>query len=92
MLFRIHYGTLSKADMNICSDFTMVLSLLDPDCCLDLTYPCLEIYLTSVVWTFDTFQNNSDINHKFTKYLKKNCGLDLDQHFSIKYFLKIAFV
>ena len=48
--------------------------------------------LSSVVWTFDTFENNFVINHRFTKSLKESCGLDFDQHFSFKYFLKIEFL
>ena len=42
--------------------------------------------------TFDTFQNNIEINHNFKKYLKMSCGLGLEQYFSFKYCLKIAFV
>ena len=49
-------------------------------------------YSTSVVWISHTFENNFGFNHKFTKYLKENCALDCYQHFSSKYFLKIAFV
>ena len=54
----------------------------------------LEIFWTSVVWTYDTvdtFQNNFGINHKFSKYLKESCGLDFNQHFSFKYFPKFVF-
>ena len=57
-----------------------------------LALSCLEISLISVVWTFDTFQSNSKIDYKFTKFLKEGCGLDFDPDFSIKYFLNIAFV
>ena len=56
-----------------------------------LTYSCLEISI-SVVWTSDTFESNLRMNHKFTNYLKESCGLDFDEHFSFKNFLKIAFV
>ena len=56
----------------------------------DLTLSCLEI-LTSVVWTFDTFENNFGINHIFTKKWESSV-LDFDQGFSFKYFLEIAFV
>ena len=51
-----------------------------------------ECLLDKVVLTFDTFEINIGINHKFTKYLKKSCGLDFDLYFSFKYFLKMAFV
>ena len=57
-----------------------------------LTLSCLEISLTRVIWTFDSFKRNLRIDHKFTKYFKKNCGLDLEQPFSFKYFLKNSFV
>ena len=40
----------------------------------------------------DTFGHNVGIDHKFSKYLKESCVLDIGQHFSFKYFLKIAFV
>ena len=56
-----------------------------------LTLSYLELFGTSVVWTVDTFENNLAINHKFIKYLKEKCVFDFDQHFSLKYFLKIAF-
>ena len=49
-----------------------------------LTLSCLNIALTRVVWTTDTFEDNIGINHKFTKYLKESCGLDLDQYFSFQ--------
>ena len=45
-----------------------------------------------VVWIYDTFENNFEITHKFTKYLKEGCGLGYDQHFSLKYFPKNALV
>ena len=56
-----------------------------------LTHSCLEISLTSVVWTFVAFQKNFGINHEFTKYLKKSFGLDIEQHFSINSFLNNCF-
>ena len=59
---------------------------------LTFTHSYLEISWTSVVWTFDTFQNNFEINYKFTIYLKYRCELDFDPNFSSKYFLIIAFV
>ena len=33
----------------------------------------LEISLTCVVWTCDTFENNNEIEHKLIKYLKGIC-------------------
>ena len=47
--------------------------------------------MTSVVWTYDTFENNFQINHKFEKYLKGSFQLVSDQHFFFKYFLKNVF-
>ena len=38
-----------------------------------LTYSCLEISLTSVVSSDDTFENNFGIKHEFTKDLKGSC-------------------
>ena len=57
-----------------------------------LTLSCLEIFLTNVVWTFNIFENNFGIKPKFTKYLKEDCVMDFDQHFSCICFLLIAFV
>ena len=39
-----------------------------------------------VVWTYDSFENNSKLKHCFTKYLKESCGLGYDQHSLFKYF------
>ena len=47
--------------------------------------------MTSVVWTCHTCEHNFGITRKFTKYLMESCVLGFDQHFSFKYFLKIAF-
>ena len=41
-----------------------------------LTHSCLDISLTTVVWTLDTYENNFGINHKFAKHFKESCGLD----------------
>ena len=41
-----------------------------------------------VIWTYDTFENNSEIKHCFTNYLKESCGLYYFQHSSFKFFLK----
>ena len=55
-------------------------------------YPLCLRSIFSVVWTFDTLENNLVINLKFTKYLMESCVLDIDPRFSFKYFLKIATV
>ena len=47
--------------------------------------------MASVVWTCHTCEHNFGIIRKFTKYLMESCVLGFDQHFSFKYFLKIAF-
>ena len=52
----------------------------------------LEIFLTDVVWTYDTFEYNFEINHRFTKYLKEIYRLGSDEHYSFKYFTKSALV
>ena len=61
-------------------------------CLTSLTLSCLEMFLTSVVWTFHTYENNLGVDHTFTKYLKESCVFDFDQRFSFKFFLKIAFI
>ena len=45
----------------------------------ELTYSCLEIYLTRIVWFLDTFEDIFGINHKFIKYLKESRALNFDQ-------------
>ena len=32
-------------------------------------HPCLEVYLTSVVWASHTFENNFRMKQKFAKYV-----------------------
>ena len=51
-----------------------------------MVHLCLEIFLTSVVWTCDHFENYFDIKHEFAKYLKRSCALGSDRLFSSKYF------
>ena len=51
-----------------------------------LTHSCLDMSLTSDVWTSYTFENNSRIAYKLTKHLKESYGLCYDLHFSFKYF------
>ena len=53
------------------------------------THACLEFSMSSVVWTYDTFEINFGINHNFENYLKEICWICSDQPFSFKYFLKI---
>ena len=38
-----------------------------------ITHLCLEIYLTSVVRTCHTYENNFGTKHKLAKYLKESC-------------------
>ena len=45
------------------------------------THSCLEIYLTSVVWTCHTFENNFGMKHKFAKYyLEENCRCPMNTY------------
>ena len=63
-------------------------------CALDanvLTNSRLEISLTNVVWTYDTFKSYLQINHKLENYLMESGWYIFDQHFSVKYFLKDSF-
>ena len=46
-------------------------------------------FLTSVVWTFVTYEKYFGMNHKFSTYKKESCVLDYSQHFSFKYSLKL---
>ena len=69
-----------------------VLQYLLPFIFNPLTHSCLEISLTDVLWTFDTFEYNFGMNHIFKKYLKENCELGSDEHYSFKYFTKNALV
>ena len=57
-----------------------------------LTQSCPEISLTYAVWTYDTFENNFEINKRFKKYFKRSSYLVSDEYFSFKYFLKFDFV
>ena len=41
---------------------------------------------TSVIWSYNTFANNLEIEHKIAKYMMGSCCLSYDQHFSLKYF------
>ena len=34
-----------------------------------------NLALTSVVWIYDTFENNLGMEHIYTKYLKESCEL-----------------
>ena len=54
-----------------------------------LTNSYLEIYLTSIVWTRQTFENNFGMKHKFARYLKGSYRQSSDEHFFFKYFLNI---
>ena len=55
-----------------------------------LAHSCKEFALTSSIWTDSTFENNLVINHNFTKYLKRICGLGSALCYSFKYSLKNA--
>ena len=64
--------------------WTKVFSVLE-----GLTLSSLEISMTSVVWTYDTFGNNFKMKHNCTKHLKESCRLGSKQYI-LKYFLKNA--
>ena len=72
---------------NNCTKVTTCFAVPHTSWVLHLTHSCLEIYLTSGVWTYQTSENNLGIKHKFKKILKKSCRFSCDQHFSIKHFL-----
>ena len=47
----------------------------------------MDIFLISFLQTCDRFRSYFRTKHKFTKYLKENCGL-IKSTFSFKYFQK----
>ena len=53
-----------------------------------LTDSSLEIYMTSVCWTYHTFYNNFGMKHTFAKYLKGCCRMSSDEKFSFKYLIE----
>ena len=57
-----------------------------------INHSCLEFSLTSVVWTFRTFDDNFQKKHDFTKYLKEIFRISSDEHFSFKFFPTGAFI
>ena len=74
------------------SQVSYVQMPLDLRAWIGLTHLCHDVYSTCVVWTFQTFENNFGMQHKFTKYLKESCRQCCDEQFSFKYFLNFAFV
>ena len=59
---------------------------------MPISHSCLDVYLTKVVSTINTFENNIRINHEFAKYSKENCWFNHDQYFSLKYFWELFFL
>ena len=57
-----------------------------------INHLCQEIYLISVVWIWQTFENKFGMKHKFAKYLNESCRKNCDEYLSFKHFLHIAFV
>ena len=55
-------------------------------------HSCLEISMISVVWTYDTFENNFEINQRFEEYFKEIFCLVSDEHFSFKYFFQMNLI
>ena len=48
--------------------------------------------MTSVICTYDTFENNLGINSQIGKKINESSLLVSDEYFSFRYFLKIDFV
>ena len=64
-------------------------------CCSSIngsTNWCPKIYLTSVICTYHTIENNFGMKHRLAKYSKESCIWSSDEQFSFKYLLDIAFV
>ena len=57
-----------------------------------LTHLYQERFRTNVVCTYNTFDDNYGMNHKFTNYLKEGCGLGSGRQQFIKYFTKKALI
>ena len=53
---------------------------------------CQACFGCSELNGLNTFENKFEFNHKFKKYLKESCELDIDQPFTFNYFLKNSFV
>ena len=51
-----------------------------------------KVILKIVVWSWDTFENNSEINQKLKKYFKKSCLLDYNYQYFFRFSWKHAFV
>ena len=43
-----------------------------------------DFLCSSVVWTWGTFEDNFEINHKLEKYLKESCLMVSDKHLAVK--------
>ena len=52
-----------------------------------LTHSCLEINLSSLVWTCHTSKDNFAMKHKSEKYLIKSCRWSYGEQLSIKYLI-----
>ena len=48
------------------------ITYLNENCCGFLTRSCLEISLTSVFWTCDTFKKYFGVKHKFAKCFEES--------------------
>ena len=85
------------SDINLMDELWSKLS--DDECTIDMnrlsgcvhgsctySHSCLEIYLTSVVWTYHTFENNFRMEHEITKCLRESCRWSSDEQFSSKIF------
>ena len=74
---------LCESDTHIHKPFICVMSAGRHSSLIPL---CLGFILTIVVWIYDTFENYLRIKHECAKFLKENCVLNSDLHFSYKYF------
>ena len=77
------------ADLYFNHSCVLVLWMKVVSASVGLTHSYLEIYLTSIVWTRQTFENNFGMKHKFARYLKGSYRQSSDEHFFFKYFLNI---
>ena len=54
---------------------------------IKLNNSCLEVSVTSVIWTYVTFENKLETNYGSDKYFSERSEFVSYAYFSIKYFL-----
>ena len=81
-----HYNPNRAIDVSDSEDRWVMLSTYSY---LNLAHSCWQIYATNV-WIKHIFENNFEIDLKFTKYLNGSCEMGTKVCILFKYFLKIS--